>query len=832
LIGREREIETVRDLLRHSGARAGSRLVTITGPGGVGKTRLAVELATTLATSFADGVAFVQLASLTDPALVLPTIAWAVGIRDSGGRSAGEALAAELHDQELLLVCDNFESVVDAGLDLASLLRRCPRLRVLATSRISLHVSGERVIAIAPLPTPDPARVPALDELAASESVRFFVDRAVAAHPDFALTAANAAAVAAICHHLDGLPLALELAAARTKVLSPSALFSRLSRRLDFLTGGPRDLPARQQTMRTTIAWSYDLLTPEEQRLFRLLAVFSGGFDLEAVEHLAGGQGDRGAGGQDKGVLLSPCPLVPLSPSVLDGIASLIEKSVVQEEGGTDDDQLGIPRYSMLETIREYGMEWLTGHGEEAGARQRHAAWFLALAEEAMPYLTSVERGRWLDRLEADHANLRAAMSWSIANESAEKGQRFVAALWRFWETNGHVTEGRAWVERALAREDQTPSAARAGALTAASILAHRQGDYPRSIAYGDESLAIWRPLGDSAGVAFALNVFGNIAIDTGDYPRALALHQEALALRRELGDAPAIGTSLNNLGVTAREMGDYDRAWAIHQEQLALERARNDPVDVAFALTGLANVAHRRGDLRQSAALHSEALALRRQVDPRGYAVAGTLSDLGTVYADLGKSGQAIELLLESLSLRVRHDEKLGIAHSIEGLAGLAAALGQPDLAVRLLGAAESLRTSMGTSPTTFERARTDGALAAAARVIGATAVGTELVAGRSLSLDQIVAETTRLRSVPPLVTPATDEDAASPDTGMGLSPRELDVLKLLAEGRSNREIGDALSISHRTVMVHVTNILAKFGVNSRTAAVAHAHRHGLVSS
>lgn len=815
LIGRERDLETVRELLCPPGTPAGSRLVTLTGPGGVGKTRLALEIAATLADSFSDGVAFVQLTAVTDPALVLPTIARTVGIRDSGGRSAGDALAIELTGRHLLLICDNFEPVVDAGSDLVSVLRRCPRLHILVTSRISLHVTGERVVTLAPLATPDPARLPAPDTVAGYEAVRFFVDRATTANPGFTLTYANAAAVAAICHHLDGLPLALELAAARTRVLSPAALYSRLSHRLDLLTSGPRDLPARQRTMRAAIAWSYDLLESEEQRLLRAISVFAGGFDLTGAEHVAGGQSE------------------PQSPfSVLDGIASLIEKSVVQEEGGSGGDPGGMPRYSLLETIREYGLEQLTSHGEEAAVLRRHAAWFLALAEEAVPYLTSVERGPWLNRLEADLPNLRAALGWSIANELPEKGQRFVAALWRFWETNGHVTEGRAWVERVLARDDPEPAAARAGALTAASILAHRQGDYSRSIVYGDEALAIWRPLGDRAGIAYALNVFGNIASDMGDYQRAVALHGEALALRRELGDAPAIGTSLNNLGVTTCELGDYDRAWAIHHEQLALERARNDPVDVAFALAGLATVAHRRGNLAQAASLHDEALALRRELDPRGYAVAGTLSGLGTVLADLGESDRATDLLLESLSLRVRHEEKLGVAQSLEGLAGIAAAHQQSDLAARLLGAAETLRTSMGTAPTTFERIRTEQALAAATQAAGDEAVGAALAAGRSMSLEQVVAEATRLRSIVPPVVSIAGEAAGTPEPETLLSAREQDVLRLLVEGQSNREIGDALSISHRTVMVHVANIMAKFGVSSRTAAVAHAHRHGLVAS
>jgi ATP/maltotriose-dependent transcriptional regulator MalT len=479
----------------------------------------------------------------------------------------------------------------------------------------------------------------------------------------------------------------------------------------------------------------------------------------------------------------------------------------------------------MLETIREYGIELVRERGEEeADARHRHASWFLALAEQAVPYLTSVDRGVWLHRLEADHPNLRAALSWSIDSEPPARGQRLVAALWRFWETNGHVTEGRVWTGRALAQDDPAPGAARAGALTAASILAHRQGDFARSIAHGDEALALWRTLGDRAGIAYALNVYGNIAINRGDFARAVALHGEALAIRRELGDLPAIGTSLNNLGIATTELGDYERAWTIHQEQLALERKRNDPVDIAFALAGLGTVAHRRGDLAQAAALHGEALSLRRQVDPRGYAVGSSLDGLGLVLADLDEPAQAAELLQEGLALRVKQEERPGIAKSLDGLAGVAASHGSPELATRLLGAADALRESIGIPRTAFDLARRERALAAAARAIGAEGVTAALASGRATPLAEVVDEASRFA-------PATLEPAPSPASArdFGLSAREIDVLRLLVEGRSDREIGSALFISHRTVMIHVSNILAKFGVTTRTAAVTFAHTHRL---
>jgi predicted ATPase/DNA-binding CsgD family transcriptional regulator len=818
LIGRASELAQTIALLQ----RPGVRLISLIGPAGVGKTRLAIEAARSLDGALAGAIGFVSFAAVKDPALVLSTIAQAADLRDAGSQPVAEMLAGTLAHQNLLLICDNLESVVEAAPDLAWLLSSCPNLRILATSRSALRISGERVIPLSPLGLPDETGVdPAA--LAESAAVRLFVDRAKAARPDFALTRENSRAVAVICRGLDGLPLALELAAARTRILSPQAMVGRLSHRLALLSAGPRDLPPRHQTMRAAVSWSYDLLTPNEQALFRRLAVFAGGFTLEAAEAVCAGTGDRGQGSEER---------ASSDPSLLDGIASLIDQSLVQAvdpaDGQIDPDA---PRFVMLETIREFGLERLAEAGEEGEVRRRHAAWMLDLAERAKPHLERAERGRWLARLDADHNNLRAALGWALSNEPDERALRFIAAVWRFWELNGYATEGRDWAERALARDRTAPPQLRAAVIYGAGFLAYRQGDFARSMALMEEALTIWRRFDDPAGLASALIVRGLAVQAIGDYPCAAALLEEALALRRAAGDVDAIATALNNLALAVCELGDLDRAWALHEEQLALERTIGDAADVAYALFGLASVAYRRGDLVRAAALHEEALALRRQVDGRGATIAWSLYGLAGVVADLGDASRAAALWQESLALRADHGERAGMADALTGLASIAVAHGDAEVGTRLLGAADALRDATGAAPSPIERTRRDRTLSAATCALGAERTMAALASGRATPLPDILDLVAQMKprsaaapSAPPL---APDR----PDQPSLLSAREMAVLRLIAEGCSNREIADALSISPRTVMVHVTNILGKLDVPSRAAAAAYAHQHGLLA-
>ncbi len=479
------------------------RLLTLTGPGGVGKTRLALEAAAGLADTFPDGARFVSLAPITDPVLVAPMVAQALGVREAGDEPITERLAAFLRDKRLLLLLDNFEQVVEAAPLVTDLLAACPGLKGLVTSRVRLRLSGERDYPVPPLAVPAPAGPRPFQYAKGSAAVRLFSERAQAVRPEFALTPENASAVADICRGLDGLPLAIELAAARIKVLPPAALLARLEKRLPLLTGGGRDLPARQQTMRDAIAWSHDLLTPEEQALFRWLAVFVGGFTLEGAEAVVFA-GDA------------------LDLDVFEGVASLVDKSLLRQEVGPDEE----PRFAMLETIREFGLERLAARGEEAAIQNAHAAYFLALVEQAESALLGPEQMAWLTWLDAAHDNLRAALDWCLASD-AEAGLRLAGALSLFWQVRGYLLEGRRWLEALLAQAPQR-AALRAKALHAAGQLARHQADIASGISLCEESLAIYRELGDKRGGAYVLRTLGLLVSDGGDPERGRALFERA----------------------------------------------------------------------------------------------------------------------------------------------------------------------------------------------------------------------------------------------------------------------------------------------------------------
>jgi len=708
-IGREHAIRTVKEHL----SNANVRLLTLSGVGGTGKTRLALQAAADLVDEFEHGVFFVPLAALSDPALVLPTIAKVFDVREATGRPLQEQLQDYLREKQMLLVLDNFEQVIDAAPRITDLLTAAPRLKVLVTSREVLRLSGETDYPVPPLSLPDPKRLPPLERFTQYEAVALFIERALAVKPAFAVTNENAPAVAEICHRLDGLPLAIELAAARVRVLPPQRMLVELSHRLSFLIGGARDLPARQKTLRGTIDWSHALLTGDEQQLFRRLAVFVGGCALEAIEAVCN---------------------IENNLSVLETVESLVGKSLVKQT-----EAHGEPRFAMLETIREYARDRLIAAGDEERVRERHRDYFLALAEAAEAKLMGAEQAEWLQRLEEEHENLRAGLDWSLVEAGPRGGLRLCGALHQFWFVRGHLSEGREWCARILGKagaEERTSE--RAKALNVAGVLARRQGDYPAAWARHEESLAIQRQLGDRRSMATSQNNLGNVAMEQGDIASARALYEESLAISRELGDRRGIARALHNLGIVACGQGDFASGRALFEDSLAISREVGNRIGIAHSLYDLGKVAFEQGDYPAAGALYQESLTIRRELGERS-GIAASLHDVGHVVFELGNYPAARKQFEEGLVIRRELGDRAGIAYSLEALAAVVAALGGSLRAARIWGAAERLREEIG-SPL-LERPRYDRRVAAARAAWGDdAAVERAWKEGRALTLEQAI--------------------------------------------------------------------------------------------
>ena len=766
LLGREREVDDIRQLL----VRDRARLVTLTGPGGTGKTRLSLQIAAELVDGLADGAFMVALAPISDPALVPSAIAQVLGVRDMGGRPILEGIKEHLRRKDLLLLLDNYEQIIAAASVVAELLASCPDLKILVTSREPLNVRGEREYAVPPLGLPDTHRRATPEMLARSSAAALFVERAEAIRADFAVTPENAPVIADICARLDGLPLAIELAAARIRLLAPEAMLARLERRLPLLTHGAQDLPARQRTLRDAIAWSYELLTPAEQTLFRRMAIFVSGCTLDAAE--ATSTADVG----DRRWALA-------ADDVLDGIESLIAKNLLRRVSGPD----GAVRITMLETIREFGLEQLSEAGELHTMRRWHSTYFLDLAERAEPGMRGPEQIVWLDRLEAEHDNLRAALRWYLADGAdIDRALRLAGALVWFWLTRAHITEGRQWLE--IVRERP------GGALEAyfkvchgAGWLAHIQHDPAAARSPADAALTIAQELGDPRALSWALVLRARISYFAGDAETVRLLAAQALAAAHEACDEWLAAWALHIHALAAHIAADYPTARGYYEQSLAIRQRLGHLEGVGMCHMLMGMVAYSEGDYEPAIGPSREGLLILRQV------------------------GQHI------------------VHNSLAIFAGLAVRLGQAQRAARLAGATRAYSDLININPIPLAQAIEAQVPALVQQALGSDEFDQAWAEGQALSLDEAITEALLIEASPVTVAPPPDRPVAARASLGGLSPREIEVLRFVAAGRTNGDIAGELVLSIRTVERHILHIYEKIGARGRADAISFALRHGL---
>lgn len=759
-VGREGELVEVGRLL------AMTRLLTLTGAGGSGKTRLALEAARDLAGAYPGGVWLVELAGLSEGVLVAQAFAGALGVREQPGRPLADTMVDALRERSLLLVVDNCEHLVDeAARMVETLLDHCPDLRVLATSREVLGVAGELAWRVPSLSLPDPRHPLGVGDLWGYGSARLFVERARNRRPGFEPTPENVRAVAEICHRLDGIPLAIELAAARMGVLSAGQIAERLGDSLGLLTGGGRAAPPRHKTLRGALEWSHDLLSEPERKLFRRLSAFAGGFTLEAAEAVGSGRGIE-------------------EGDVLDLLSRLVDKSLVAAEAGAEDTS----RYRLLEPVRQYGRGKLESTAgmvalpEAERVRGRHAAWFLSLAEEAES--KGIQQAAWLERLEREHDNLRAALSWSLERGKTELGLRLSGTLGEFWYTCGHLDEGRRWLEAALANGGSAPASTRIKALAGAGYIAWEQGDYDRATQLGEEGLALSRESGDRSGVAAALLTLGTVALHRNECEQASALLEEALGLRRGSGDTVGVGRVLLPMGLVAVIRGDFGRAQALHEEGLSLARETADKLRTMLLLGQGALAYLGLGDYQRTRMLCAEGLELSRE--------------LGHVH---------------------------GLVFVLHVSAVLSASEGRPVRSALLWGAAEALRETIGATLSPASRHHYGPYIAAARARLDEASWEAALVEGRAMTPEGAIEFALSGEDEP---TRAPTPHASRPPAS--LTGREREVAVLVARGLTNRRISTDLAISERTVDAHLRKILKKLGLHSRTQVAAWAAKQGLL--
>ena len=761
-VGRRQEIAEVKALVGET------RLLTLTGPGGSGKTRLALTVASEVARDFEDGVWLVELAPLSDPELVPQAVASVLGVREAPGSPITGTLSDHLLSRTMLLVLDNCEHLIDASASLAEiLLRRCPNLRILATSREALGVLGEAIFAVPPLSLPDPRHLPAVENLSHYEATRLFVDRAGAVKAGFEVTDGNAIAVAEVCHRLDGIPLAIELAAARARALSVQQISSRLDESFRLLTGGGRSALAHQRTLRTAMDWSHDLLSEDEQIAFRRLSVFAGGWSLEAAETVCVGEGiDEG--------------------EVMDLLASLVDKSLVLVTEQRD----GVARYRLLETVRQYAREKLEGSGEAGEVRDRHAAWFLALAEEAGPLMMGREQVGWLDRTWREQHNFRAAMRLFLDRKDAGRAIDLTWAFWRYWWVTGLQDEARRWMEEVLESADlpgdDVYRARRAQANLIIGTYAWSEGDLASALPALEEGLRLSRKTHDALAQAIGLMLLGLVDVAEGNAQRSRERFEESLRFFRISGERGKWGEAhtLAYLGLCPLLNGEPEPARRCFEEGLAAARVAGDRVAAHQALYKLGLLALTERDL-----------------------------------------DRANESFREGLSLADEVRDIVNAPYFVKGLGQVSGLRGQPAFAVRLLGAAETALKATGSAPYRYipDQELQDRIFAAARDALGEAAFDEGGRQGRAMTLEQAADYALQPPNVPEQASPSTAFPA-------GLSAREVEVLSLVARGMTNAQVAGELYISTRTVNAHLGSVYHKIGSSTRAEATRFALEHELL--